>query len=101
MGLELNANKLTGHAGWKKPIIDTLNYINKYKFIYLLLLPGVIYFAVFDYGPLYFLQVAFKDYNIFLGLKESKWVGFANFQKLFATRFFMQAFTNTVIISLM
>jgi len=78
-----------------------LLYINRHKFIYLLLVPGVIYFLIFQYGPLYFLQVAFKEYNIFLGLQGSKWVGFQNFQRLFTTKFFMQAFSNTVIISLM
>lgn len=73
----------------------------RYKFMYLMILPGLIYFAVFHYYPMYFLQVAFKNYNVFLGLDKSPWVGFDNFINIFKTKYFPQAFRNTVVLSLM
>ncbi|MDR1539317.1 MAG: ABC transporter permease subunit [Clostridiales bacterium] len=85
----------------EKRAVAVARYINLHKFTYLLILPGLIYFLIFHYSPLYFLQVAFKDYNIFKGLSASNWVGFKNFQNLFSTKFFMQAFSNTVILSFM
>ncbi|MFP5368173.1 MAG: sugar ABC transporter permease, partial [Actinomycetes bacterium] len=42
-----------------------------YKWLYLLLLPGVVYFAIFRYGPMYGVTIAFKDYVPFLGVNGS------------------------------
>lgn len=90
------------NVGKKNTFIPRLLYnLKRYKFIYLLMLPGIIYFIVFHYYPMYFLQVAFKKYNVFRGLDKSPWVGFDNFAMLFQTKYFIQAFYNTVILSLM
>jgi len=62
---------------------------------------GVAYFAIFSYGPMYGIQLAFKSYNIAKGISGSKWVGFDNFAKLFARQEFWNAFENTIIISLL
>lgn len=73
----------------------------RYKFIYMLILPGVVLLLVFDFYPLYFLQIAFKKYNIYAGFEKAKFIGLANFEKIFRTKYFLQAFNNTVIISCM
>jgi len=65
------------------------------------MLPGVLFFLTFNYYPLYFLQIAFKKYSVYAGLENAKWVGMQNFISLFNTRYFMEAFRNTVIISFM
>lgn len=75
--------------------------LKRYKFIYFLIIPGIIYFLIFNYYPLYFLQVAFKKYSIFGTIDSSPWIGFQNFIRLFKTHYFMQAFENTVILSVM
>ncbi|HEX2911646.1 MAG TPA: hypothetical protein VH186_12625, partial [Chloroflexia bacterium] len=51
----------------------------RYRVVYLLLLPGLIYFAVFKYGPLYYAQIAFKDFKPILGVEGSPWIGLQNF----------------------
>ncbi|THF75519.1 sugar ABC transporter permease [Cohnella fermenti] len=61
-------------------------------------LPGILFFLVFHYGPMYGLIVAFKDYNIYQGIFSSEWVGLANFQELFESSGFKRALLNTVII---
>src|SRR5256885_607618 len=55
----------------------------RYRWLYLLLLPGLVYFAIFRYLPMYGLHIAFKDYVPFLGYSGSEWVGLKHFQELF------------------
>ena len=69
--------------------------------MYLLAIPGVLYFAIFKIAPLWGLSLAFVDYNSFKGLLESEFVGFANFLKFFRNNNFWLMIRNTVVISLM
>jgi putative aldouronate transport system permease protein len=71
----------------------------RYRMIYLMLLPGMMYFSVFRYGPLYIAQIAFKDFEPILGVEGSPWVGFANFVTFFHSYYFGQLIANTLIIS--
>lgn len=69
------------------------------KYLYLLLAPGIIYFVVFCYIPMWGITIAFKDFNMFKGYFASPWVGFDNFVKLFQGVDFAEKFSNTLIIS--
>lgn len=69
------------------------------RYLYLLLLPGLIYLFVFKYLPMYGIVIAFKDYNIITGIMNSPWVGLEQFERLFRTPDFSQIFFNTLIIS--
>ncbi|MBS6646293.1 MAG: sugar ABC transporter permease [Clostridiaceae bacterium] len=71
----------------------------RHRFAYLLMAPGILFFLVFNIYPLYFLQIAFKKYSVFGGLENAKWVGLDNFRRLFATKYFGQALSNTLILS--
>ena len=51
--------------------------------LYAFLLPTLLYFAIFHYGPLYGAQIAFRDYLGALGIWGSPWVGLQNFQRFF------------------
>ncbi len=72
----------------------------KYRYLYLLALPGVLYFIVFRYIPMYGVVIAFQDFSINKGIWGSEWVGFEQFRKLFQGLSFTSVFKNTVIISL-
>ncbi|SFF21140.1 putative aldouronate transport system permease protein [Paenibacillus algorifonticola] len=74
--------------------------IRKDKILYVMVIPGILYFFVFDYIPMYGVLMAFKDYSIFEGFMDSDWVGLANFQQLFNTYGFTRALRNTIIISI-
>jgi putative aldouronate transport system permease protein len=76
-------------------------HMARYKWLYLLLLPGVAYFALFRYGPMYGAQIAFKDYVPFLGIGGSEWVGFEHFTDFFANPDFPRLLTNTLILALL
>ncbi|HOJ12062.1 MAG TPA: ABC transporter permease subunit [Clostridiales bacterium] len=73
--------------------------IVKYRYLYLLLLPGVIWLIIFRYIPMYGIVIAFKDYNIFKGIGQSPWVGWVNFTEFFRYDRFWVLIRNTVLIS--
>ena len=70
-----------------------------YKFIYLMALPVVIYYAVFMYWPMYGAQIAFKRFAPGLGIERSPWVGLVHFQKFFGSFYFKRVLVNTLAIS--
>ena len=70
-----------------------------YKWLYLLLLPGVVFFAVFRYAPMYGVSIAFKDYVPFLGVNGSPWVGFQHFEDFFSNPDFPRLLGNTLILA--
>ncbi|UQZ82730.1 putative multiple-sugar transport system permease YteP [Paenibacillus konkukensis] len=63
-------------------------------------LPGILFFLVFHYIPMYGILLAFKNYNVYQGFFASEWVGFDNFKTLFGMYGFDRALKNTIIISL-
>lgn len=67
---------------------------------YLLLLPGLIYLIIFSYGPMYGLQIAFKDYRAKLGIWDSEWVGLKHFIRFFNYPNFWKMIKNTLSITL-
>lgn len=75
-----------------------LAYYNRYKILYLLSLPGIIYFVVFKYIPLAGSMMAFQNYSIFEGIWKSEWVGLANFQRMFEFADFWRILKNTLAI---
>lgn len=64
-----------------------------------MLVPGVVYFATFKYGPMYGIVIAFKDYVPFLGIDNSQWVGLKYFEQLFGSPDFLRILTNTLILA--
>ena len=76
-------------------------HFTQFKWLYLLLLPGVIYFLLFRYWPMYGAIIAFKDYVPFLGIQDSPWVGFAHFEDFFSSPDFPRLLANTLILALL
>lgn len=58
------------------------------KYLHLLALPGVLYYIIFHYIPMYGVIIAFKDYNFRKGILGSEWVGFKHFIRFFENPFF-------------
>jgi putative aldouronate transport system permease protein len=71
----------------------------KHRAVMLLLLPGLVYYIIFCYGPMYGIQIAFRNFNIRLGISGSPWVGLKHFRTVFSTPSFREVFFNTVTIS--
>ena len=68
--------------------------------IYLLLIPAVLFFAIFCYGPMYGVIIAFKDYNTGLGIMASPWVGLKHFKRFIDMPVFWNVLENTLVLSL-
>lgn len=68
--------------------------------LYLLLLPGVIWFIFFAYVPMSGLVIAFQDYNLWKGIAGSEWVGFQNFIDFMTSDVFFRVIKNTLMLSL-
>ena len=95
-------NHLTSLAHSPKTRSPRLKRILRYRFYYLLALPGLIYLLVFKYAPMFGLVIAFKDYDPYSGVAgifNASWVGLANFQKFFDSYYFNRIMSNTLIIS--
>jgi putative aldouronate transport system permease protein len=71
----------------------------KRRALYLMILPGVLYFLVFKYVPMGGLVIAFQNYQPFLGFTGSEWVGFEHFVRLFTEDTFFVLLRNTLVIS--
>ncbi len=71
------------------------------RYLYLLLLPGLVYFVVYRYVPMLGLVIAFKEFNPFLGIQESPWVGLKHFRTIFADAEVLRVLRNTLLISLL
>ncbi len=72
--------------------------IKKNQLIYLMILPGLLYFIIYKYFPMYGLIIAFQDYKPYLGITGSPWVGLAHFERLFTDPMFWTIFKNTLIL---
>lgn len=68
--------------------------------LYVLVLPAVLYFLVFNYFPMYGVQIAFRDYKFVDGITGSKWVGLKYFKTFFDAYYFERLLTNTLLLNL-
>jgi putative aldouronate transport system permease protein len=71
-----------------------------YRWYYLMMIPGIVYYLIYHYYPMAGLIIAFKDFNILKGIWGSPWVGLDNFREIFNSPDFPRIFKNTLIISL-
>lgn len=69
--------------------------------LYLLILPVILYFAIFCYGPMYGIQIAFKDYYPGMNFSDAEWIGFKHFERLFRTTQFWTSLKNTLTLSVL
>jgi len=72
----------------------------RYRWLYLIMLPTLVYFAIFKYGPLWNAQIAFKEFKPLLGVLGSPWVGFEHFKTFINSFYFADLIRNTLIFSL-
>jgi len=70
---------------------------NKQK--YLIIVPVLVYFILFEYKPMYGVIIAFKEYKPVRGIAGSEWVGFKQFARFFNDIYFFRLLRNTVTIS--
>lgn len=88
----MSVPKKTWAQRWKKMLKRDFHLI-------LLCVPALIFIFTFDYGPMYGIQIAFKDYNSRRGIWGSEWVGLEHFLRFFNSPNFWSVLKNTLSIS--
>lgn len=85
-----------------------LHELGKNKLTYAMALPGIIFFLIFCYAPMFGVIIAFQDFSYAKGFLHSEWVGFEHFRNFIInasgtgpSEDFVRTFGNTVVISLM
>jgi len=89
---------LNKHAARTKGRIAQQIY--RRRWLYILLLPGIAYFIIFKYVPMWGVLIAFQNYSPFSGFLNSPWVGLKHFDRLFTDPAFWLLFRNTFLLSL-
>jgi len=83
--------------------VHNKGYIKKNLFrywqLYAFLLPALTYFFIFQYIPMYGVQIAFKDFYANMGIMGSPWVGFEHFDRFFNSYYFWRLLKNTLLIN--
>ncbi|SFA93010.1 putative aldouronate transport system permease protein [Cohnella sp. OV330] len=88
--------KSAGHpAAWRTIRTD----LRRHWSIYMMAMPVIAYYAIFQYGPMYGLQIAFKDFQPTKGIGGSPWVGFEHFNHFFNGIYFWRLIKNTLLIN--
>jgi len=83
---------------------NNIAYFKRYWMLYLLLVLPLVFFVVFRYVPMTYLQIAFKKNNIIQNVWTLPWAdggAFSNFTKAFANRDFINAVRNTITLNLL
>ena len=75
--------------------------IRRDRWLYALLVPGVVYFLVFKYLPMWGVVMAFENYVPFSGVFGSEWVGMKWFGYFFLSPAWTRYLANTLVLSLM
>lgn len=81
-----------------KRTTESLLRMQKHMLLYLMVLPGLVYFIIFKYFPMGGLVIAFQDYQAFQGITGSPWVGMKHFIRLFTEPTFFVLLRNTLIL---
>lgn len=68
--------------------------------LYIIISPVLVYLIIFEYIPMYGVQIAFKDFIANKGIWGSPWVGFKHFEAFFDSYYFWRVIRNTLLISL-
>jgi len=68
---------------------------------YLIALPVLIWYFIFNYMPMYGALIAFKQFNPAAGIWASPWIGFENFRLFFTNYYFSRLITNTLMINIL
>lgn len=71
------------------------------RWLFFMMIPGLIYFLTFRYWPLWNAQIAFKDFKPLLGVEASPFIGFKHFVTFFKSYYFTQLITNTLLLSVL
>ena len=77
-----------------------VKYFRQNYWLYVFLIPGMVFLLIFKYIPMGGIMISFQDFNVVKGLFGSPWVGLKHFEFLFQSSEFYRVFRNSLLISL-
>ena len=80
-------------SGWRYAL-------RKHKYLYLMLLPGILYFVIFCYVPMGGIVMAFENFNYKAGIFGSEWIGLKHFKSFFSYMYCWRLIRNTLLLNL-
>lgn len=89
----------TGKMGKKEKYTEFRKYFKVHYWLYIMVIPGLLYLLLFHYVPMYGLAIPFFDYSPVKGLAGSAFVGLKNFQYLFKSPDFLNVLKNSLVLS--
>ena len=82
-----------------------LHNIVHYRYLHLMVLPGLVFFLLFKYVPMYGIIIAFKNYKGaaggFSAIMSAPWIGLKNFEIFFNSLYCERVFKNTIYLSIL
>ena len=85
----------------RSPIRRRMRRVWSNRYLYLLLIPCIVYFLIFSYAPMGGLVIAFQDFKYSKGIMRSPWVGFAQFRYIFGLKDFYRVLGNSIMLSVL
>ena len=95
----MSKNKEITNIKYQKWGSRALADLSKNKALYIMLIPCIVYYLIFCYGPMYGAIIAFKDYSPRLGIMGSPWAGLKHFESFLLGPYFVRIMKNTLVIS--
>lgn len=97
------AEAVTGETALKRPErpaagSERFRRLKRNKWLYVMIFPGLLYFLIFKYAPMYGLVISFQDFKPYKGIADSDWVGLKHFERLFTEPDFLNILGNTLIL---
>lgn len=97
--MKKNQQNVTGGVVVKSGFQKKLSTVSSNWELYVMIIPVILFYAIFCYWPMYGALIAFQNYKPFLGMSGSEWVGFGNFQQFLSSPYFFEKMKNTLTIS--
>ncbi len=94
-----NAKAIKANSDVRGRAARFMHSVKVNKALLIMLIPGLVYYALFCYAPMYGLQISFKDFRIMDGIAASPWAGLKYYEMALANSEFWRVFKNTLIIS--
>ncbi len=86
-------------SGLAKPASRKWKQLWRERYLWIMCIPGLLFFLVYKYVPMLGIIIAFQDFNPFRGFLESRWVGLKHFNRLLENPDIGLIFWNTLVIS--
>lgn len=83
----------------RKSLKQLKKEIVRSKTVYIMILPVIVWFILFQYWPMAWLSISFFDYNLYLGFSGSEFVGVENFVEFFTGMDFLRLIRNVLMLN--